>query len=360
MGNGDGEFDQPGALTADTYGNILVADSGNSRIECLDRNGNLLSVYVSPFSHQPFDRISGLVVNKTNWFFYSNRLTIVNSGYDKVLQHTALSVLPRIPLGSEAVPFALATDASDNLFVGVKGELNIKKYNLRGDCLAQFGFPRTQSYEPFFMTTGPDGSLFVTEINSPTVWRFDADGKSLPSWRWDPKKVYYAGGIAVDSNGVVCISNPIGTILRYTSDGSPLASYSFVHPDNRPVEFRNLTFDGENNLFAYDTRHDEVAKFDSTGNFIKKWDVRGTDKDYWDKSWGYLGMSCDEQGTLYICNQLESNIRAYTNNGSYLGRFGSYGYGPGQMVCPAGIVVTRNGTVAFGQSSSSELRLMRI
>ena len=69
-GIGEGEFNNPTDVAVDSIGNILVADSGNDRIQKFDKDGNFVSEFgQSGQDNGQFDTILGIEIDdKDNLF----------------------------------------------------------------------------------------------------------------------------------------------------------------------------------------------------------------------------------------------------------------------------------------------------
>jgi len=84
FGTGDGQFYYPEGIASDDIGNILVSDTGNSRVQVFDNAGNFLRKWGSSgFANGQFSRPSGIAVDVNGNVFVAdtgnNRIQVFDS-----------------------------------------------------------------------------------------------------------------------------------------------------------------------------------------------------------------------------------------------------------------------------------------
>jgi DNA-binding beta-propeller fold protein YncE len=135
-GTGRGQMDGPNGLAIDPGGRLLVADSGNDRIERFSRSGRILDQWGS-------------------------------RGAGRSQFHD---------------PFDVTTDAAGHVYVADFFHQRIKKFSADGRFLRQW----PASY-PFALEAGPTGSIYVAEYYSDRVDKFSPNGRLRVAWGWGVK-----------------------------------------------------------------------------------------------------------------------------------------------------------------------------
>src|SRR6266480_1235822 len=136
-GAGKGEFDSPIGMCIDGSGNILVADTGNGRIEKFSPTGSFLSVIASK-----------------------------GSGH-----------------GQLAEPNGIALDRSGNIYVAEVGSNHrVQKLAPDGTFIAEWKGPDAGFYGPRRIAIGPDDSVYVADQGHTRIVKFSPDGQVLTVW----------------------------------------------------------------------------------------------------------------------------------------------------------------------------------
>jgi DNA-binding beta-propeller fold protein YncE len=225
-GSDKGEFDSPLGMCIDGNGNILVADTGNGRIEKFSPSGTFLSVI-------------GM----------------------KGIGH-----------GQLAEPNGIAVDRSGNIYVAeVASNHRVQKLAPDGTFIAEWRGPELGFYGPRRIAIGPDNSIYVVDQGHDRIVKFSPDGQVLTVWGTkgsgdgqfdDPASV------AVDPTAnKVYVADPRNKRIQvFDSDGKFLTKW--IVPEWRgPYGFEDLAIDSNNGrLYASSTHVNAVLVFDLQGN----------------------------------------------------------------------------------------------
>jgi tripartite motif-containing protein 71 len=255
-GTGIGQFSTPSDLAVDANGHIYVADTGNSRIQIFDGNGNWLGSFGSSGS-QP-----GQLLN---------------------------------PKGIMIAP-------NGNIYVSEKGNDRIQAFAPNGTYL--FGWGREgvgngRFQDPAGLAMDDDGFVYVADFSNELIQKFTTTGTFVLQWHIDR-----AGGeppvdIAVGPDGYLYITD--GNIEKYTRDGQYITDWEGGVGEG--LEY--LTFDGDGNIYATGSTS-QVFKFSTSGTLLTKWGSFGTD----DGKFQYpSGVAVDRTGSIFVA-QTEEVARA--------------------------------------------------
>jgi DNA-binding beta-propeller fold protein YncE len=101
--------------------------------------------------------------------------------------------------------------------------------------------------------------------------------------------------------------------------------------------------DSHGNIFVAYTSNNRTQKFDPNGNFLLNIGKPGAPPGKAGFADGQftqprsIGIGPDDR--LYVADTYNSRIQVFDDNGNFLMKFGNVGFGPGQFVFPAGVIV---------------------
>ena len=223
-GSGKGQFDSPTAIAVDRNGCVLIADTGNSRIEKFSPTGAFLSTI----------RIAG----------NQNR--------------------------QSSQPSGVAIDRDGNIYVADVGSHSVRKLAPDGTSIAEWKGPEPGFYGPRRVAVSPEQSIYVVDQGRTRIVKFSPDGQVLATWGSkgtgdgqfdDPTSV------AVDlKTNKVYVADPRNRRIQvFDSEGKFLAKWT-VPGWGQPHGFEDLAEDPQaGRLFASSANMDSVLMFDLSG-----------------------------------------------------------------------------------------------
>src|SRR5947207_5234743 len=135
-GAGKGELDSPTGIAIDASGNILVADTGNGRIEKFSPSGTFIS-------------------------------TMGTKGAGN---------------GQLGEPNGIAIDGAGNIYVADAGNHRVEKLTPDGTSIGEWKGPEPGFYGPRRVAIGPDGSVYVVDQGHTRIAKFNLNGQVLAVW----------------------------------------------------------------------------------------------------------------------------------------------------------------------------------
>jgi DNA-binding beta-propeller fold protein YncE len=226
-GSGKGEFDSPLGMCIDGNGNILVADTGNGRIEKFSPTGAFLSMIGTKGSGQ----------------------------------------------GQFAQPNGIAIDRVGNIYVADAGNHRVLKLKPDGTFIAEWKGPEPGFYGPRRIAIGPDGSIYVVDQGHNRIAKFSPDGQVLSVWGSpgnadgqfnDPTSV------AVDpATNKVYVADPRNRRIQVCDANGKFVTKWSVPEWGQPVGFEDLAIDSQTGrLYASNAHISTVFIFDLNGTRI--------------------------------------------------------------------------------------------
>jgi DNA-binding beta-propeller fold protein YncE len=227
-GSGKGQFDAPTAMAVDANGNILVADTGNGRIEKFSSNGTFLT-----------------------------------------------------SIGQFEAPNGIAVDRAGNMYVAEIGSKHrIRKLGPDGTFIAEWA---PGLYGPRRIAIGPDDSIYVDDSGHNRIVKFSPYGQVLASWGSEGSgdgQFKGVSSVAVDrNNGKVYVADPLNSRIQvFDANGKFLNKWP-IPEWGRQYGFEDLAIDSKTGrLYASSANMNTVLVFDLNGNRIGSLTPKPPDK----------------------------------------------------------------------------------
>jgi len=217
-GAGKGEFDSPTGIFVDGNGNVLVADTGNGRIEKFSPNGTFVTV-----------------------------------------------------IGRFEAPSGIAVDRMGNIYVAEIGfKHRVQKLAPDGTFVAEWA---PGLYGPRRIAIGPDDSIYLVDSGRNRIVKFSPDGQVLASWGSEGSgdgQFRGLSSVTVDPiNSKVYVADTLNSRIQvFDSNGKFLTKWS-IPEWGRPYGFEDLAVDAKaGRLYASSAHLDSVLIFDLNGSRI--------------------------------------------------------------------------------------------
>ncbi len=253
-GTGKGEFDSPTGMAVDGNGNVLIADTGNGRIEKFSPNGTFIT-----------------------------------------------------SIGQFEAPNGIAIDHTGNIYVAEIGSKHrVQKLAPDGTFIAQWA---PGLYGPRRIAVGPDDSVYLVDSGRNRIVKFSSDGQVLATWGSEGNGDGQFKGfssVAVDPiNNKVYVADSLNSRIQvFDSDGKFLTKW-LVPEWGRPYGFEDLAIDSQRGrLYASSANMGAVLVFDLNGNRIGTLTPKPPDKLDGPSA---LALA---QGRLYVLNMHGCRVSA--------------------------------------------------
>src|SRR5206468_4248584 len=112
--------------------------------------------------------------------------------------------------------------------------------------------------------------------------------------------------------------------------------------------------------YVADQHNHRIQKFTSTGTYLTQWGSYGSGDGQFN---GPVGVATDAAGNIYVADGFDyiathgnHRIQKFTNTGTYLTQWGSYGSGDGQFNGPVGVATDVAGNVYVTDFSNHRIQ----
>jgi DNA-binding beta-propeller fold protein YncE len=227
-GTGKGQFDSPTGIAVDPNGNVLVADTGNRRIEKFSPNGAFVT-----------------------------------------------------DIGQFEAPNGISIDRAGIIYIAEIGSMHcVQKIGPDGTFIAKWA---PELYGPRKIAIGPDDSIYVVDSGRNRIVKFSPDGQVLASWGSEGSgdgQFRGLSSVAVDSiNSKVYVADPLNSRIQlFDSNGKFLTKW-IVPEWGQPHGFEDLAVDSKiDRLYASSANLNMILMFDLNGTRIGSLTPKPPDK----------------------------------------------------------------------------------
>jgi len=236
-GNGKGQLDSPTGIAVDANGNVLVADTGNGRIEKFSPTGAFLS-----------------------------SIGTKGGGH-----------------GQFGDPNGIAIDGTGNIYVAEASNHRVQKLAPDGTFVAEWKGPEPGFYGPRRIAIGPDDSVYVVDQGHSRIAKLSSDGRALSVWGSKGNgdgKFDDPTSVAVDPTTTkVYVADPRNKRIQiFDKDGKFLSKWS-VPEWGEAVGFEDLVIDSQRGrLYASSAHINTLFVFDLNGTRLGSLTPKAPDK----------------------------------------------------------------------------------
>jgi streptogramin lyase len=127
--------------------------------------------------------------------------------------------------------------------------------------------------DPYGVTVGPSGDLYVADFGADRVREFTPDGKQLGVWGDGANgtvALQKPEAIAVDGRGTIYVTEQTGHLVKFDESGRVLADWgeSSALPLSDPS---GLALDSQGNSYVTEYLGNRVDKLSSAGQLLATW-----------------------------------------------------------------------------------------
>ena len=276
--------------------------------------------------------------------------------------------------GQFNAPRGIAVAADESIYVADSRNHRIQHFSKNGDFLNAWGsFGDANAgqaggslfNEPWDVTVGPDGAVYVADTWNHRIQKFTPDGTFITMWGYygtaeTTESMWGPRSIAVDERGTVFVTDTGNKrVAVFDQDGNAITSFGTAGMElgdlDEPV---GIALDNDGNIYIADTWNLRVQVFgrgSGEHNYIplRVWDIDG-----------WLGQSLEnkpyitvdgENGFVFVTDPDGYRVLQFDLEGNFIQGWGDYSPDTDGFGLPSGINVDAAGGVWVSDSANNRL-----
>ena len=260
----------------------------------------------------------------------------------------------------------IAFDAKGYLYNVDKKDNLIKKFDKQGNLVASFGNNTLSG--PGGIAIDSQGNIIVSEFFHKLL-KLDPNGNLLTSFGTlgtGTGQLNRPRGLAIDPVDNLYVANGDNNVVqKYDKNGNYLrkiGSRAGGLPWSYLVMLFDVKLDSHGNIFVADTSNNRIQKFDPNGNFLLNIGKSGAAPALGGAGNGQFNkpraIAIGPNDILYVADTYNNRIQEFDNNGNFIRTFGQIGSAPGQFLNPSGIVVDRStGNIFVADTGNARIQI---
>lgn len=352
LGSGAGQLKEPAGLVADKAGDIDVMDSGNSRVESWERPSPA-PVFASQFGNGDFAFAVGDAADAKGNLWVANAYG--NNIQEFSASGTRLGTFATWGSGSNQVkePLGVAVDRSTgSIYVGDTQNDRIDIFNEKGEFTGAFGYGVNNGEEKLQVCTTACkaglGGAHSGEFNSPgwvavdassDIWVTDESNNRVDEFNSKDEFVRAFGfGVSNGKSEFEICTSSCQTGLGGSGAGQ------FSNPTGIAVVGTHV--------YVSDLFNNRVEMFSNEGGYIGQFGSAGTGNGQFNHP---VGIAADASGNLYVSDKHNNRIEEFTASGAYIRTIASKGAGNSQIDEVEGVAIDSSGDLYMVDSENNRL-----
>lgn len=205
----------------------------------------------------------------------------------------------------------------------------------------------------------PCGRISVFTKNEEYLGQFANSGNSDGQFIW-------GSSVAVDKDGLVYLADEwLNRITVFNGqaelNGMDIEQANFIKKwgisGSLPGQINGpsgIALDNDGNLYITEELNHRVSKFTTDGEFISCWGSQGSSMDQFDHPWG---ITIDNNNNIYVADWKNHRIQKFTGTGEYISTIGTPGNSSGELNMPSDVAVDKDGDIYVTDWWNSKLEV---
>jgi hypothetical protein len=356
-GSGSDQFSSPGGAEVDSDGNIVIADTANNRVQICDQEGNCTELVgaAGTFGAGQGGIAVGFLAPEDVALDGRGHIIVADTGNHRIQVCEGGSCTPFGGLGTAAgqfdTPRAVAVDGVGRILVADTGNDRVQRCSDTGDCtvIGGFGTAFGRFDAPAGIAAGFDDAIWVADTGNHRIQRCDAAGNCTGFGSFGQEQGQFDGptriGMDLDERLVIAdtgnrrvqLCNAEGVCTTLGGDyGSLLA----VAIDN---DGRIVIVDGTSSEVELLCLVSPETAFGSEGFLFGQFSTP-------------VGVATDSGGRIIVADVENHRIQLCDTLGGCTG-IGTYGDEPGEFFGPFGVAVDGADRIIVADTLNSRMQV---
>lgn len=277
--------------------------------------------------------------------------------------------------GQFNMPRSIAVAPDGSLYVADTGNHRIQHltYNENGlvvlDVWGSFAdlalgqAPGGTFNEPWGISVGPDGSVYVADTWNHRIQKFSSAGEFITMWGYfsqgeAPEAFWGPRDVAVDALGRVFVSDTGNKrIVIFDENGNTITEFGAAgFAPGQFAEPVGIALDGEGRIYVADTWNQRVQVIapGENGEYapLNSWEIVGW---YGESRDNKPYIAVDPEGHVFVTDPEGYRVLEFTREGEFVRFWGDYGTDLEGMSIPNGIKIDHQGGVWIADSGNNRL-----
>jgi hypothetical protein len=249
QGRENSEFVWPIDVTVNSFnGQILVADSGNHRVQIFESSGKFVKSFGKLGSQNgQMNTVSGLFMDSMSNVFVVDRLNHRVQVFDRYCRFLrSIGFGEGKAAGQLNHPFSCHVNKISEIFVCDKENDRISVFHLSGKFLRAFGKLGTnkgQFDKPYYVHVTRENRVLVSDCSNHRIQVFDSQGNYLKSFGKEgskPGELIHPRGITTDAEGFILVADSGNSRVQVFRPDDFTYVTQFGENGNEPGKFKGL------------------------------------------------------------------------------------------------------------------------
>jgi hypothetical protein len=233
-------------------------------------------------------------------------------------------------LASGATPYAIAVDASGNVYTANYGNNTVSKITSAG-VVTQTWATLASTATPYAIAVDASGNVYTANSTNHTVSKITSAGVVTQTWATLASGAT-PRGIAIDASGNVYTANySLNTVSKITSAGVVTQTWAALASGATPI---NIAIDASGNIYTANLNGYTVSKITSAGVVTQTWAALAFGSSPWD-------ITVDASGNVYTANNTNNTVSKITSAGVVTQTWASLA----SVANPRGIAIDASGNI---------------
>jgi len=334
-GSGNGQFNSPLGIAADSTGDVFVVDEENHRVQKFSGQGEYLRKFgeLGDLSGQ-FNRPAGIAIDPSGNIYVADQENHRIQRFDSRGNFVIAWGYYGIADGQFNTPVDVAVNSSGQVYVVDQGNQRIQKFDITRTSvtfLSTWGSSGSDDGEfnsPSGIALDWGGHVYVTDSENHRIQKFDEDGNFLLTWGssgTETGQFSFPIGVSTDTSGYVyVVDQENGRVQKFDGGGKYITDWGTAGTKDGQFDSpSDISVNASGQAFVTDTNNDRVQKFRTKRLFPEaptdlEATVKGESKislswkDQSDNETGFkIKRKAGVRGTYETIDTVGSNVTSY-------------------------------------------------